>query len=114
MPSRKSTKFSITPGIGIKRPFTTRREINIVPELHFNVTRICVLIKNATMMLDLGKSDPIATIAKLANTKKTSYNVGGYVNINKSDNVQVGIGYDYNFRKSFSNHSSYASLYIKF
>ena len=114
VPSRSGNKFSVTTGIGIKRLFSVN-SINIVPKLHFNVDQVLLINHSASAtLLTFGTDKPEIAVVNLASPYKTTYNLGGYINMSKSNQVEVGVGYDYYYKKGFNNHSSYVSLYFKF
>jgi outer membrane autotransporter protein len=114
VPSRSGDKFSVTTGIEIKKLFSVN-SINIVPKLHFNVDQILLMNHSASAtLLTFGADTPEMAVVKLSSPYKTTYNLGGYINMSKSNQVKVGVGYDYYYKKGFNNHSSYLNLYFKF
>ena len=116
VPSRSGDKFSVTTGVGIKRLFSVN-SINIVPTLHFNIDQV-VLINHsaAATLVTFGADTPEIAVVNLATASpyKTTYNLGGYINMSNAKQVKVGVGYDYYYKKGFNNHSGYLNLSFKF
>jgi hypothetical protein len=98
--------------LGAKKDFKVK-SIYIVPKLHFNVSHILSKSKNLGGVY-VGEQVLESSILVFGTHDRTTYNVGGYINANRSEMFEVGIGYDYYFRKGFKNHSSYVSMFLRF
>ena len=112
IPNRKGHKFAAAIGVGVKKEYKVK-QINIVPKIHFNVNQ--VLYKNEeSPELDFSSGEAVVNLFKLGNNDRTTYNVGGYINMNRSEMFEIGVGYDHYFRKGYKNHSSYVSMFLRF
>ena len=112
MEGRRGKKIVSSFGMGLKRN-TKVKSLNITPKVHFNVNYILKRTKKAHL-LGAVNDDIQTTILDLGKHDRITYNLGGYLNISRAEKVELGLGYDYNFRKGFRNHSSFASLFMKF
>ena len=67
-------------------------------------------------MVTFGADTPEIAVVNLATASpyKTTYNLGGYINMSNAKQVKVGVGYDYYYKKGFNNHSGYLNLSFKF
>ena len=110
---RSGRRFAINGGIGIKKAIATKKDIQLIPEMHFNIDQ-AIYTKNGSAMVSTLGDHKLELLATTAKSSKTTYNVGTSVHINRNRKVDFGIGYDYSFRPQFKNHTGYLSVAIKF
>ena len=117
VPSNKGKRVSIEAGIVLGKNIV-RKKSTISPEVHFGVERV-ILASNSSRMISVNDA---ATQTQIWSARTPSgskmrdiiYTVGGKVRMQSASRIEIGTGYDYSFKKKFSNHSVYLSSKITF
>ena len=109
--TRKGDKATINLGFSIKRPIAVGN-FSIFPELHFNVENP-IYSKNSSALISLNGKLSDIILSQVNESYRPIYNVGGTVSLLKQNLLELGIGYDFSFKKRFTHHSAFASCSFK-
>jgi hypothetical protein len=88
------------------------KNYTIVPSIHFGIEHT-ISNNSGSAVLNISDSN-LLVIAKPIYQSKTLYTIGGTINVSKNRKIDLGIGYDYNFKPKFKNHSCYINIALKF
>jgi outer membrane autotransporter protein len=107
-----SQKIYANLGISLKK-LIQLKSFNTVPEIHFNIHRILSSNKNAAVV-NVIEGDIQSLVIRTTRQAKTTYNIGSSISFSRVKWLEFNIGYNYNFRTGFDNHSGFGSLVVKF
>ena len=94
------------------------KEYTITPEVYVGLEK-AILASSSSRVISVNDA---ATQSQIWSTRSTGssglrdiiYTVGGRIGVQSSSRIEIGAGYDYSFKKNFSNHSVYLSSKIAF
>jgi outer membrane autotransporter protein len=106
---KNSSKIASNVALKIKK-FTHYNKFDLAPYLNFNIDQTLKL-SNGKVSIRSGDSTPKLVVnQKQAHIPKTTYTIGVGTSISKSNDIELGVGYDYSFRSKMYSHSYFATL----
>ncbi len=109
----KSNNLSVNLGISASTNFKVRGNLSVTPSIHGGGKYI-VSQKKSSVKFSSTNYDLRDEFAPSYKSPKDMYNLGGSVNLSKTDSVSFKVGYDLNFRKDYKSHSGFVKLEVKF
>ncbi|WP_341755881.1 autotransporter domain-containing protein [Candidatus Tisiphia endosymbiont of Ptychoptera albimana] len=117
VPTRKGKRVSFETGIDFSKRILVRN-ISIIPKVHFKLDQT-VLLNNSTDIINFTSiehhTQTVAITKSLRpSPKNVMYTLGGCINMQSVSALELGAGYDYSLKKSFTTHSFYVNGSVKF
>ncbi len=117
VPTRKGKRVSFETGIDFSKRILVRN-ISIIPKVHFKLDQT-VLLNNSTDIINFTSiehhTQTVAITKYLRSSpKNVMYTLGGCINMQSVSALELGAGYDYSLKKSFTTHSFYVNGSVKF
>ncbi|WP_375331333.1 autotransporter outer membrane beta-barrel domain-containing protein [Candidatus Tisiphia endosymbiont of Oplodontha viridula] len=117
VPTRKGKRVSFETGIDFSKRILVKN-ISIIPKVHFKLDQT-ILLNNSTDIINFTSiehhTQTVAITKSLRpSPKNVMYTLGGCINMQSVSALELGAGYDYSLKKSFTTHSFYVNGSVKF
>ncbi|WP_375358905.1 autotransporter domain-containing protein [Candidatus Tisiphia endosymbiont of Neophilaenus lineatus] len=117
VPTRKGKRVSFETGIDFSKRILVRN-ISIIPKVYFKLEQT-VLLNNSTDIINFTSIEHHTQTAAITKSlrpspKNVMYTLGGCINMQSVSELELGAGYDYSLKKSFTTHSFYVNGSVKF
>ncbi|WP_341762420.1 autotransporter domain-containing protein [Candidatus Tisiphia endosymbiont of Melanophora roralis] len=117
VPTRKGKRVSFETGIDFSKRILVKN-ISIIPKVYFKLDQT-ILLNNSTDIINFTSiehhTQTVAITKSLRpSPKNVMYTLGGCINMQSVSALELGAGYDYSLKKSFTTHSFYVNGSVKF
>jgi RPE1 domain-containing protein/outer membrane autotransporter protein len=117
VPTRQGKRISFETGIDFSKRILVKN-ISIIPKVHFKLDQT-ILLNNSTDIINFTSiehhTQTVAITKSLRpSPKNVMYTLGGCINMQSVSALELGAGYDYSLKKSFTTHSFYVNGSVKF
>ncbi|WP_375332427.1 autotransporter domain-containing protein [Candidatus Tisiphia endosymbiont of Psammoecus bipunctatus] len=117
VPTRKGKRVSFETGIDFSKRILVKN-ISIIPKVHFKLDQT-ILLNNSTDIINFTSIEQHTQTVAITKSlrpspKNVMYTLGGCINMQSVSALELGAGYDYSLKKSFTTHSFYVNGSVKF